>query len=133
MKRTIALLIFTLAFHLAGCASLQPGADPVVVRCQQAERVAFSTFDTFVHLVADNEVRVKSIAPAAFDFAEWLRAKQLDGTPRGLSMISSLGRVRRAYEANRSADNKASVLSALAALQAAVTESQKHLAVINPH
>lgn len=125
-------LLFAFCFSLLGCATLQPGADPLVVRCQQAEAIAFSTFDTYVHLVADNEKRVKALAPAAYDFAEWLRAKTPEGTPRGLAMITSLGNVRRAYAAHRTPEHKASLLAALAALQSAVSESQRHLATVKP-
>lgn len=130
MKAILALLSSVLL--LCGCASLQPGADPLVVRCQQAEATAFATFDTFVHLVADHEAKVKATVPAAFAFAEWLRAKQPDGLPRGLSLVESLGTVRRAYAANRTPAGKASLLSALASLQAAVAESQKHLTALQP-
>ena len=131
MKRTLFLLILTAWCHLTGCASLKPGADPLVVRCEQAEQVAFSTFNAFVHLVADHEAKVKATVPAAFTFAEWLRAKTADGTPRGLAMVTSLGNVRRAYAANRSPENKATVLGALAAVQAAIEESQRHLSTLN--
>ena len=63
---------------------------------------------------------------------EQLRAKTADGTPRGLAMVTSLGNVRRAYAANRSPENKATVLGALAAVQAAIEESQRHLAAVKP-
>ncbi|MEQ2008125.1 MAG: hypothetical protein ABMA26_15110 [Limisphaerales bacterium] len=128
MKHLLALLCLV----LTGCATLQPGADPLVVRCQQAEATAFATFDTFVHLVADHETKVRATVPAAYTFAEWLRAKGPDGTPRGLAMISSLGNVRRAYAASRTPEHKASLVSALAALQAAVAESQRHLTALQP-
>lgn len=131
--RSLALVLFAFAaIVFTGCAGLKPGADPLVVRCEQAEQVAFSTFDTFVHLVADHEAEVKARVPAAYVFAEWLRAKAPDGQPRGLAMVASLGSVRRAYAANRTPERKASLLSALAALQASVGEAQKHIATVQP-
>lgn len=128
---SLALLCFPLLF--AGCfATLKPGADAVVVRAQQAEQMAFATFDTYLKMVHAHEAKVKSTAPAAYDFAEWLRAKQPDGQPRGLAMIESLGRVRRAYAANRTTEGKSSLLSALSALQSSIAETQKHLAAVQP-
>lgn len=132
MNRILALLILTLGFHLCGCASLQPGADPVVVRAQQAEQVAFATFDTYLRLVHQHESRVRATVPAALEFAEWLREKRPDGQPRGLAMVQSLGDVRRAYAAHRTPEKKASLTSAIALLQATVAETQKHLALVKP-
>ena len=106
-----ALLLSLALFGATGCATLQPGADPVVVRAEQTEQVAFATFDTFVHLVADHEADVQAKVPAAFTFAEWLRAKEADGTPRGLALVNSLSTVRRAYASHRTPENQASLSS----------------------
>ena len=132
MKR-IAVMFLLLPLLLCGCfATLKPGEDPLVVRSQQAEQVAFTTFDTYLRLVHEHEARVRSKVPAAFKFAEWLRAKNSDGTARGLAMVTSLSNVRRAYAVSRTAANKASLTSALAAVTSAISEAQKHLAVVQP-
>lgn len=126
------LAVILLAVSLAGCSTLNPNADPVLVRTEQVERVAFDTFDTYVRLVAAHEAKVKQVAPVAYQFAEWLRAKGPDGKPRGIAMVKSLDATRRAYKANRSAANKASLLSALAVIESALAETQKHLLTVQP-
>lgn len=126
--KLLALLILTLS--LVGCATLSPTADPLVVRTEQVERIAFDTFDTFVRLVSRYEAKVKATAPAAYDFAEWLRAKGPDGKPRGIAMVKSLDATRRAYKANRSDVNRATLSSSLAALEKALNEAQAHLVTV---
>ena len=126
--KLLALLILTLS--LVGCATLSPTADPLVVRTEQVERIAFDTFDTFVRLVSRYEAKVKATAPAAYDFAEWLRAKGPDGRPRGIAMVKSLDATRRAYKANRSDVNRATLSSSLAALEKALSEAQAHLVTV---
>lgn len=126
--KPLSLLI--LAFSLLGCATLSPTEDPLVVRTEQVERVAFDTFDTYVKLVARYETKVKATAPAAYDFAEWLRAKGPDGKPRGIAMVKSLDATRRAYKANRSEANRLTLSSSLAALERALSEAQSHLVTV---
>lgn len=126
MNRTLALLILPLACHLCGCAALKPGADPLVVRCQQTERVAFETFDTFLRIERSQAARIRAVAPAVSDFAGWLREPLADG-PRGVSLVRSLGAVRRAYQADRSDGNRSKVESSLRIVAATLAETQKHL------
>lgn len=130
MKTNLLLICSVLVIGL-GCANLKPGADPVIVRAEQVEQVAFATFDTFVHLVAQHEDEVKERVPAAYQFAEWLRAKGPSGLPRGIALVKSLDTVRKAYKANRTPENKAGVASALAALESALAETQKQIAAVN--
>lgn len=126
MKTIVRLLSILALATFAGCASLQPGADPIIVRAQQTERVAFETFDTFLRLEHKHAARIRSAAPAVSKFAEWLREPQPDG-PRGIALVRSLGNVRRAYAAAKTPDNKARLSTALDALSAALAETQKHL------
>ncbi|NDD40195.1 MAG: hypothetical protein EB082_17600 [Verrucomicrobia bacterium] len=126
-----ALLPFILAAGLAGgvgCAVLDPKADPVEVRAEQAVSVAFDTFDTFLKIELANEAQLRAKSPEVVKFAAWLTAVQPDGQPRGVSIIQSANAARRAYKANRSPDNKATLAAALAALETALAEANKQLA-----
>ena len=127
--KTLRILPLLLLLSLApGCATLDPKADPVEVRAEQAVSIAFSTFDTFLKLELAQEARLKKSAPACVDFAKWLTERQPDGKARGLSLIESANNVRRAYKLNRSPENRASLISALAAIESALAETQKQLA-----
>lgn len=122
------LLSAVLLLALAGCVSLKPGADPIEVRAEQTLSVAFATMDTFLKLAHQQESRLKTAAPQVLKFADWLREPQPDGLPRGASLVASANRVRQAYKANRSADNKASLVTALAIVESAVSETNRQLA-----
>lgn len=122
----LAILILLLPLIFTGCAGLKPGADPIIVRAQQTERAAFETFDAFLRIEHKNAARIRTAAPEVSKFAEWLREPLPDG-PRGISLVKSLGNVRRAYANAKTPDNRAKLASALDALAAALTETQKHL------
>jgi hypothetical protein len=121
------LLAMALAISVTGCATLNPGADPVVVRAEQSIKVAFDTFDTFLKMEKSNQARIRDKVPAVHEFAEWLRAPGPNGSPRGIAIIESANTVKNAYKRNRSPENKANLISALAAVEAAVSQTQKHL------
>lgn len=124
MKQLLAIL-FTLAL-ITGCATLQPGADPLVVRSQQTEKVAFDTFDTFLKLEHRYADKVKKTVPEVSKFADWLR-EPVGDSPRGIAMVKSLGKVRKAYAAAKTPDNKAKLGSAVDALAAVLEETKQHL------
>lgn len=130
-KTPVAMLLaLLLPFSVVGCAALAPGADPVVVRAEQSIQIAFSTFDTFLKLEHDNSAKVKDKAPEVHQFAEWLREKDASGTSQGIAMIRSADNFKNAYKSNRTAENKANLITILATLESAVSETQKHLTAI---
>lgn len=85
-----------------GCAHLAPGADPVIVRVEQTESDARSTFSTLLKVDNQNRSYWATNAPAFHNYCEWLRAPiDLGGTnilPRDLAMIVSLNDVKRLYK-----------------------------------
>jgi hypothetical protein len=122
------LLIIPVAFLMAGCATIKSGSDPIVVRAEQSEQVAFATFDTFLKIDNANRQFFRTSLPAVHQFAEWLRTPI--GNPpsqRGIAMIESFDKVKVAYKSNRTPDNKANLITALATLEAAIAETQKQL------
>ena len=134
MKKALPLLFLALFCVWSGCVALNPGVDAVEVRAEQTVQTAFDVFDTFLRLDAADRDLVKRKAPAAHEFAEWLRAPVPNGAqtvPRGVSLILSANRVRLTYKASRTGDNRAQLNTALVALAAAITETQKQLAAVN--
>ena len=134
MKQIRSILLLTVALALcAGCKTILPGNDPIIVRAEQSIQVAYATFDTFTALDNDNRELFKTKFPTVHEFAEWLRASVgQPPMPRGLSIIQSANRVKLAYKSNRTAQNKASLVTALATLESAVMESQRQLAATKP-
>jgi len=114
-----------------GCATLDTKADAVEVRAEQTVSIAFDTFDTFLKLETQNRAILLKKAPEVVAFADTLRRPVMDNgkqIPWGISLVESANRTRLAYKSNRTADNKASLLSALAAVESALAETNKQLA-----
>jgi hypothetical protein len=109
----------------AGCATLQPGADPLVVRTEQTQAVAKGAFDMVLRIDHSNREFWKTNQPAFHGFCEWLRTPQmiLDGTnySRAATMLINLDRVKLSYKANRGESN--TLATALAVVEATVNES----------
>lgn len=113
---------------LAGCTTLQPNADPVVVRAEQSIQVAFATLDTFLKVDHANRELFKTSLPEVHKFAEYLRAPVGNPpAPRGISYIESAVKVKNAYKLNRTAENKASLVTALATLETLIQQTQAQL------
>lgn len=129
MKTKLALLLSTFGLLLCfGCAALSPGADPIVVRAEQTISIAFATINTFTKLDDENRELFRTKVPEVHAFAEWLRAPiGYPPAPRGIALIASAHSVKLAYKAARTPDNKANLVTALAALECAVIETQKQL------
>lgn len=124
---------------LTGCATLDKNADPIEVRAEQTISMAEDTIDAFMAIEFDNDALVKEKAPAIHDFANWLAAPipwpdgstWPDGShttgPRGLVIVQSANDMRRAYKTNRSPENKASLVAALAALEETLRQVQGYI------
>lgn len=121
LSLSVCLALPASGWLFTGCAALDPNADPIEVRAEQTISTTFDAMDTFEQIELENQALIKAKAPQVHEFAEWLREplQQEEGTsmPRGISMINSATLVRRAYKANRTPENKASLASAVAALE----------------
>jgi hypothetical protein len=114
-----------------GCATLDTKADAVEVRAEQTVSIAFDTFDTLLKLEMQNRAMLLKKAPEVVALADKLRAPvQVNGksVPWGISLIESANATRLAYKRNRTPDNKASLVSAIAAVEAALAETNRQLA-----
>lgn len=134
--RSFAALLLLVPFLFAGCAALDPGADPVVVRVEQTSTIAKGTFDLVLH--TDHSARAfwKEKAPAFHEFCEELRTPtQVDGItlPRCSAALWSLDRIKRDYQAAAPPDKgdaKARVERSLAALAALTTQANAWLVIV---
>ena len=110
---------------VTGCSTVAAGSDPLVVRAQQVETVAYSAFDTFLKIDNADRAFIASNAPAVHAFAEQLRQPVLDGTNQtrqGLLWITQLDRITQAYETNGASSN--AVEASIAVLQTAIISAE---------
>jgi hypothetical protein len=141
IQKIASLLVLTAALAgILGCVPLQPGADPLIVRCEQAETIAKTSFDGVLSI--DNSQRdfYRTSAPAFHNFCEWLRQPQTvevtNTLPRATAMIVSLDDVKLAYKGARASSND--VWIALQTLTSAMGQANAWLSngptnsVLNP-
>jgi hypothetical protein len=115
---------------ITACSSVVPGSDPLVVRAQQTETIAYSAFDTFLKFDNANRAYIASNAPAVHAFAETLRQPVVDGTNQtrqGLLWITQLDRITQAYETNGASSN--AVESAISVLTTAIISVEQDIAL----
>jgi hypothetical protein len=110
-SRTIcqATALTAVVLITAGCAPLQPGADPIVVRTEQAETVGKAAFDLILHVDNGNRSFFATNAPPFHEFCDWLRVPQtIEGTntqPRVVALILSLDDVKLDYQRGLTTSN----------------------------
>ena len=104
MKYIIAILLSAL---LAGCYTIKPGADPVVVHAEQLAVKATDTIDEFILFVDRNPGGVNKDVVAARNLA----------AESGPIYIRTLRSLTKTYKASRGADDKAKLQGGIAALE----------------
>ena len=122
MRNTLLLPLLAL---FISCATLNPGADPFVVRVEQAQTGASATFDFLLHLDHANRSFWKTNAPEFHKFAEWLRTPQPYGTntfARAVVIQLNLSDLKLEYKAAKTAGNSNALYTALAVLKAAMAQ-----------
>lgn len=115
---TLALLAVLV---LVSCASLRPGADPVLVRAEQALVVAFETTDAFLRIERANQAAMTAVVPGAHQVAEDIRVK-------GPASFRALEAAISAYRDNRDAEHRATLLTWLAVCEQLAHDAQVILA-----
>ena len=128
LARSLAVLSLALSITavVIGCAALQPGADPLVVRTEQLETTGTAAFDLVVNTDDANRDFWLTNAPAFHTFAEYLRTPTpiLNSTnilPKGLAIIWNVDQLKVAYKANASASN--ALISAVGTLGTLVDQA----------
>jgi len=109
MKTILAALALCL---LAACATVRPGNQSAEVRAEQTLSVSLAALDSFV---AFEHRRRADVPPLVRDVAARVRLN----APRALDSANAL---RLAYKGNRSEDNRAGLLTALAVVESLVSE-----------
>ena len=120
---------------ISGCAPLQPGADPLVVRTEQTLTSGKATFDLVLAVDDSNRTFWRTNAPGFHNFVEWLRqpqAVQLPNSttnlPRCYAMLWQLDEIKSDYQASRASSN--AVIEALTTLQSTLQQATAWEAVI---
>ena len=122
MKRYLSpfLLTIGLCSWFIGCASIEPGEDPLVIRCEQLEYTAKANFDLILNVNNLDRGFWRTNSPQFHNFCEWLRQPQVvwitNTLPRASAMIANLDAIKNTYKMNKSASND--VITVLATLQA---------------
>lgn len=120
MKHAQNIILSVLFIALIGCSTLKPEADPVVVRAEQTVKIAFDVCDAFLAWEFANRV---AIPDQIHNYATSLR----DSGPLAFQTARAL---TKAYKQNRSAENKATLDTALAVLVAMQTQSAAYIAAL---
>lgn len=120
------LLILSIGFLLPGCAHLQPGADPLIVRTEQLQTVATSSFDLVLQTDQLDRGFWSTKAPAFHNFCEWLRQPQsvpglANPLQRDLAMLWNLDQVKLAYKSSKVSSN--ALLEAIATVESAANQA----------
>ena len=118
MKRLAIFLLLLPLLLAGGCATLKPGADPVVVNAERTIEVARATLDAFVRFEFNHRAKCPPEVQAS---AERIRKAAPEWFARAL-------RLKAAYKQNRGADHKADLLTAIAVLSTAASEAATALA-----
>jgi len=113
---SFAALVALMGLFLAGCAAIAPGHDPVVVRAEQTQRLAFESLNAFLRLEHSNRAFYMVKTPRVHEAAESLRR-------RAPESFRALRGAIVAYKTNRTPAGKASLETALAVVLAIGAET----------
>lgn len=117
MKRFTTRIFLTLAFVatlFVGCATLDPGADPVIVRAEQVQSATRSTIDLVLNEDDSNRGLYAATLPAFHEFCSWLRTPvpwSTTNLPRAIVMQLNLQNAKEAYRKNRNTNAFELILS----------------------
>lgn len=118
------LLLIPLLVALTSCATVDKGADQIVVNAERTTAIAVDTFDGFLKFEYNYRDQLTGV-PAIHKYAEVIRR---DG-PRWLETARN---VTKAYKQNRSATNRANLKTAIAVLTDAISETQTYMTKVKP-
>ena len=135
-KKPVALILglaLLVDAFIVGCAALKPGADPLVVRVEQAQSAASPTFDMVLRL--DNAERDwwKTNAPAFHTWCEWLRTStpyQGTNIARCLVMQFNVDDLKQSYKANKTAGGSNALYTAFGTLSTALSQSSSWINIV---
>jgi len=94
----------------AGCVSVAPGSDPLVVRAEQATQIALDSFTLFAKLESAHREQVKIVAPHVHAAAEKLR-EVMPG------WLESARKLTKSYQASKSQPDREALVEAISILE----------------
>jgi hypothetical protein len=106
-----------------GCAGITPGNDPVVVRAEAAETTATEAFNALFTTEGQNHAFIKAHTPQVSAAVNRMRIE-------GPKAVDTLVAVVRAYKNNRTAENKANIVTAIAVVRELINQSKNYLTQI---
>lgn len=106
---------------ITACAGIKPGNDPVVVRAEQVTKASMATIDTFLKYEYDNRLLLQIADPKIKAAADAMRVQ----APQ---VFMSARTLTKAYKANRTAENKASLNTLVAVLEKLASEASTYIA-----
>jgi hypothetical protein len=120
MKLLQITILVTLTAML-GCTSIAPGNDPLVVRSVQTVEIAAEVIDGYIHFEWVNRDTLWAVSRDFKRLADKLR-------DHSVPTMQSLRAATKAYKSNRTEENRASLVTAMAVAQALLTETETHFA-----
>jgi hypothetical protein len=114
------ILLLPLVCFTPACSSILPGSDPVVVHAEQVEKIAMTTFDTYVRLEFKNRDQLKKVS---LDFEKAADKIRVGAT----NWVASLDRTILAFKHSKTPENKADLVTALATLNTALAEAEGYI------
>lgn len=105
------LQAFILICFFSGCATLQPGADPLIVRVEQTQSVALTTLDGFLKF----DLSTPGLPNSVHILADKVRAT----APHALTLLDN---ARKTYESTKSQEAKTQLATALSVIEALLSE-----------
>lgn len=112
-------IVVVIPSALVGCATLH--GDPVVIHAEQAVKIGFDICNAFVVFEHQRNSQGE-LGPEVRAAAEEIRQ-------HAPGWIESANLLIKVYKANKTPENKANLLTALAVLQAGVDEANRNLAL----
>ena len=131
-KKTLIAVLFALML-VVGCASLTPGADPLVVRVEQTETAAGATFDMVLHVDAADRGFWKTNAPAFHQFCEWLRTPmnyKTNVVARCVELQFNVDDLKLSYQASKTTGTSNSLYSAWMVLNTAFSQASSWQTIV---
>jgi len=112
-----AVALAAVAAMTWGCASTAPGADPLLVRCEQSLAVSFELADAFLRIEAAQPEALAAVAPWAPSIAQRLRTD-------GPAIFTTAERAVDLYRKVRSPAAREEMLLALAEPEALAEQAR---------
>jgi len=119
---------------IQGCATLSPTADPFVVRVEQTQTTASSTFDLVLNVDNANRAFWVTNAPAFHQFCEWLRTPQTYQTlpvPRVVAIQLNVDDLKRSYITSKTTGTSNALWSAWSVMDTAVGQASSWYNIVS--